>query len=68
MKSLLDRYQVDPSKVLFELTETTVMTDIDASKKTLKVFSQYGVGFSIDDFGTGYAGDTISVFQVLLQL
>jgi diguanylate cyclase (GGDEF)-like protein len=55
VQALVKRHHIDPSRVLFELTETAIMTDIDASRKVLDQFSQLGARFSIDDFGTGYS-------------
>ena len=55
VKNLLASHHIDPSKVLFELIETSIMPDIDASRKTLDQFNEHGIHFSIDDFGTGHS-------------
>jgi diguanylate cyclase (GGDEF)-like protein len=38
-----------------EITETTAMSDADASMNVLQQLSEMGVDISIDDFGTGYS-------------
>jgi diguanylate cyclase (GGDEF)-like protein len=38
-----------------EITETTAMSDADASMMVLQQLSDMGVDLSIDDFGTGYS-------------
>ena len=39
-----------------ELTETTVIQNIDAVARSLHQLRAMGVGIALDDFGTGYAG------------
>jgi EAL domain-containing protein (putative c-di-GMP-specific phosphodiesterase class I) len=46
---------VDPACVSFEITETAVMADIDASITQLGALKQLGTRIAIDDFGTGYS-------------
>lgn len=43
------------NSLTLEITETTAMSDADASMTVLKQLSQMGVDLSIDDFGTGYS-------------
>jgi len=52
---LLTQYQVTPSKVILELTESLFMKDAERAKKILEELDQLGVELSIDDFGTGYS-------------
>ncbi|MFL0810818.1 MAG: EAL domain-containing protein [Agarilytica sp.] len=46
---------VPPSCVEFELTETTVMDDVDLAVKVMEGLRGLGCKLSIDDFGTGYS-------------
>ncbi|MFT5671055.1 MAG: EAL domain-containing protein (putative c-di-GMP-specific phosphodiesterase class I) [Glaciecola sp.] len=49
MKSL------NPSlNVIFEVTETAIISDIEKSSEVIKEIKSYGHSVAIDDFGTGY--------------
>jgi diguanylate cyclase (GGDEF)-like protein/PAS domain S-box-containing protein len=51
----IDRFGVDPASVWFEITESALVADIEASTSTLGKMRELGVRFAIDDFGTGYS-------------
>jgi len=51
----LDRYQVDPERLMLEITETSVMEDPNRTMEILRLLDEMGLGISIDDFGTGYS-------------
>jgi diguanylate cyclase len=51
----LERYALDPSSLILEITESTAMRDPNASRAILQKLHQMGVRISIDDFGTGYS-------------
>jgi EAL domain-containing protein (putative c-di-GMP-specific phosphodiesterase class I) len=51
----LQRYQIDPSKLKLELTESSLLTDIDDAIGKMTQLKECGVGFALDDFGTGYS-------------
>ena len=55
IKEVLIKYQIDPSYVVLEVTETTVMDDFTSAKMIIEELRAYGFAISIDDFGTGYA-------------
>ncbi|MFT6268019.1 MAG: diguanylate cyclase (GGDEF)-like protein/PAS domain S-box-containing protein [Alphaproteobacteria bacterium] len=40
--------------VIFEVTETAIISDIEKSSKVIKEIKSYGHCVAIDDFGTGY--------------
>lgn len=46
---------LDASRLCLELTETTLMRDIDHALEILRHLAELGVQVAIDDFGTGYA-------------
>jgi diguanylate cyclase (GGDEF)-like protein len=46
---------LDPSLMIIELTETTMMEDYDAASGALAQLQAIGVGLAIDDFGTGHS-------------
>jgi diguanylate cyclase (GGDEF)-like protein len=46
---------VPPGNLHLEITETAVMSSVDASTSTLDALRQLGVHLIIDDFGTGYS-------------
>lgn len=47
--------QLPANCLTLEITETTAMSDADASMHVLKQLAEMGVDLSIDDFGTGYS-------------
>ncbi len=51
--AILDQTGVDSHQLEFELTETTVMANLDLVSLCIRTLSQMGVRFSLDDFGTG---------------
>ncbi len=46
---------VNPTMVEFEITETTVMDDVDGAIEVMEEIRKLGCQLSIDDFGTGYS-------------
>ena len=46
---------LDPSTLTIEITETTLMRNIEATAHRLAALKQLGVRIAIDDFGTGYS-------------
>jgi diguanylate cyclase (GGDEF)-like protein/PAS domain S-box-containing protein len=48
-------FEVNPAYLDLELTESLVMSDVEASIATLRKLKTLGVSISIDDFGTGYS-------------
>jgi diguanylate cyclase (GGDEF)-like protein/PAS domain S-box-containing protein len=55
VSSILDETGMVPGKLELEITETTIMEDIDAASETMRILHGAGINISIDDFGTGYS-------------
>jgi EAL domain-containing protein (putative c-di-GMP-specific phosphodiesterase class I) len=55
---LLQDHGVAPSRLVLELTESTLMADPVQAKDVLARLHAMGVGLAIDDFGTGYSSLT----------
>ncbi|WP_350597637.1 EAL domain-containing protein [Pseudomonas sp. 65/3-MNA-CIBAN-0223] len=51
----LATHHLPANSLTLEITETTAMSDADASMTVLQALSDMGVDLSIDDFGTGYS-------------
>ena len=52
--SVIERYNIDPSSLIIEVTETALLDDFDAAEKDLAEIRELGVLVALDDFGTGY--------------
>lgn len=51
----LKKTELNPKLLDLEITESTLMNDIDYTVSTLEQLQSLGVRISIDDFGTGYS-------------
>ncbi len=54
--SLLDELQIERSRIVFELTERTVIEDYDLFLRGVAHYREQGYSIAIDDLGSGYAG------------
>ena len=52
---VLARYGVEPDRLEFEITESTIMADPVRATEILDRLSAMGIRLAIDDFGTGYS-------------
>jgi EAL domain-containing protein (putative c-di-GMP-specific phosphodiesterase class I) len=50
----LARTGADPACLMFEVTETAVMADLEAGRRFATALRDLGCRFALDDFGTGY--------------
>jgi diguanylate cyclase (GGDEF)-like protein len=55
---LLRKHGVPPQRLVLEITETVVMSDLKVIDEVLGELRQMGVQLSVDDFGTGYSSLT----------
>ena len=55
LKELTDRYQVPPSLLELELTETIFLHDSQGAFSMIRELKRLGFLISIDDFGSGYS-------------
>ncbi|OOG23679.1 hypothetical protein B1C78_10345 [Thioalkalivibrio denitrificans] len=55
LRETLSRSGVDPSTLVVELTESSLLQDFSKAEKTMRSLAELGVRFAIDDFGTGFS-------------
>ena len=53
--ALIERYQIDASRLELELTESMLVHDMEDIIAKMSVLRAAGVSLSLDDFGTGYS-------------
>jgi len=53
--SALKTSGLNPRHLELELTETSILQDLDQATKTLNYFKRMGLKLALDDFGTGYS-------------
>ncbi|MGQ0699038.1 MAG: putative bifunctional diguanylate cyclase/phosphodiesterase [Panacagrimonas sp.] len=72
----LARHRVSPGLLEVELTESTLMSDVDQTVGILRKLKSQGIRISIDDFGTGYSSlaylrrfpiDTLKIDQSFIR-
>ncbi|MBB5217121.1 bifunctional diguanylate cyclase/phosphodiesterase [Parapusillimonas granuli] len=52
---ILDDTGADPRRLNLELTESSLVTEVESVIAKMAALKARGVGFSLDDFGTGYS-------------
>jgi hypothetical protein len=53
--SILRETDADPSRLLLEITETSLMADVETNLRILRRLAELGLRVAVDDFGTGYS-------------
>lgn len=76
LRELLSLHGVNPHRLEIEVTETSIIKDIDLAKRHLEQIRALGVKIAIDDFGTGHAGlaqlrdlpvDSVKIDQIFVK-
>jgi len=55
VKEVVAKSGIDPRLLHLEITESTVLDNVEQTIAHMKSLKAFGIGFSIDDFGTGYS-------------
>jgi len=55
MTEILNRYQIDPDFIIFEITETVATVSYEIVSSCMQEYRDRGFRFALDDFGTGFA-------------
>jgi diguanylate cyclase (GGDEF)-like protein len=55
VRGALDASGLDPSRLMLEITESTLVDDTGATARLLSAIKALGVKVAIDDFGSGYS-------------
>ena len=55
LKATLAEQDVDPTKFIFEITETAAVADLSATSKLMTSIKALGCNFALDDFGVGFS-------------
>jgi len=63
VQRIVEAFGIHPSRLEFEVTESTLMGDLDVAAKIMDELTEFGIEFAVDDFGTGYS--TLSHLQTL---
>ena len=55
VSDLIDKYKIPSQYLIFEITETTYIHNIDAVNQMIRFFQKKNIRISMDDFGSGYS-------------
>lgn len=53
--AMMQRSDVDATRLIFEVTETAVIRDFNAAEHSIRLLRSLGCHVALDDFGTGYS-------------
>ena len=51
----VSEYAIDPQQLILELTEGSLLQNMDASIEKMQIIKSHQIGFAMDDFGIGYS-------------
>ncbi len=54
VRAAMEAHDTRPASVVFEITETAAVENIDAARRLVEQLREIGCGVAVDDFGTGY--------------
>ncbi len=54
-RAICERWNVQPDRTLFEITENSVIADPKSASRVLRRLAKMGCRVALDDFGTGYS-------------
>ncbi|MEW8627916.1 MAG: EAL domain-containing protein [Candidatus Thiodiazotropha sp.] len=52
---LVNSSGIDPTRLVFELTETAALADVNAAERLMRELQSIGCRFALDDFGVGFS-------------
>ncbi|MGD0959800.1 MAG: EAL domain-containing protein, partial [Methylomonas sp.] len=55
VETVVKQFDINPKRLKLELTESTLLDNIQDTIATMNDLKKLGVQFSLDDFGTGYS-------------
>ncbi len=55
IKTIIDKYAIDPKHIELELTESMALFNIEETIQKIEELKKIGISFALDDFGTGYS-------------
>jgi EAL domain-containing protein (putative c-di-GMP-specific phosphodiesterase class I) len=55
VKRAIDTSEIDPSRLILEVTESALMEDAESALRVVNELKALGLRIAIDDFGTGYS-------------
>ena len=53
--NIVNKYDIEPSRLKLEITETVIMKDIESRLMIVEKLRDYGFTVEMDDFGSGYS-------------
>ena len=58
IKQKMQEHKIDPQKIIFEVTETNAIGNLEVAKRFLIQLRDIGFSTALDDFGSGYSSFT----------
>ena len=55
IRNQIEASDVDPTRLIFEVTETAAIANLEQASRFGRELLELGCGFALDDFGTGFA-------------